>query len=77
MSKVLLKVSKTIKKLGCVPESPDPSPSKVPECISDMLPRSAGILAKQQTDSLGRISLDKSDSQADFLLPPLQRKNLK
>ena len=41
MSKVLLKVSKNTKRLDRVPESPDPSPLKVRECISDMLPRSA------------------------------------
>lgn len=68
MSKVLLKVSKNTKRLDSVPESPDPSPSKVPECVSDMLPKS-GSLAKQQAESLGSITLDKSDSQAGFLLP--------
>ena len=45
------------------------NPSKVREFIIDTLPISAGSFAKQQVDSLGNISLDKSDSQADFLLP--------
>lgn len=68
MSKVIQKISKNSKRLESVPESPDVTPTKVPECVKDMLPKSSS-LAKEQARTLGSIPLDHSDSQVDYLSP--------
>lgn len=68
MSQVMLQLSKTSKRFQPVPESPVVSPSKMPDCVQEMLPKTTS-LSKQQASSLGDISMEQSDKQCEFSTP--------
>ena len=68
MPQVRLKFSKISKRFQPVPESPVVSPSKMPDCVQEMLPKTTS-LSKQQANFLGDISTEQSDKQCEFSTP--------
>ena len=75
MSQVRLKFSKISKRFQPVPESPVVSPSKMPDCVQEMLPKTTS-LSKQQANFLVTFLWSSLTSNVSFLLllVPLKRK---
>ena len=61
MSIVIMKLSAVGKRMEKVPESPDPSPSKVPQLARDLLP------GQKQRQSLQNLAIQTSDSMSEYI----------
>lgn len=61
MSSVMMKLSAVGKRMETVKESPDPSPSKVPQLARDLLP------GQKQRQSLQNLAVQTSDSMSEYI----------
>ena len=60
---VMAKVAETVKRMETVPESPEPSPSKLPACVKSV--------SKTQTESLNNITINTDDCSLGLVVPSI------